>query len=229
MNSKTYLEKMANSQMFSKESWSIHIDMDLEEEHHLQRLIMAPVFMTPITIDFLDRLMRTQNNEKGQSAVEFILTFAFAAGMTFLFVNQAINLTSGYLMHYVNFMASRAYLVSDSGIAARGSNLAEARRDAEKAFEYYKVEDFGIKADLTVQTKDQGNALFTGTVTQFQKRLSSLPVVGGGESALFYSESFLGKEPLRFSCYQMVCAAMTGSYDACDPEQTNMVLYDNGC
>ncbi|MBT4790630.1 MAG: hypothetical protein HON90_03585 [Halobacteriovoraceae bacterium] len=170
-------------------------------------------------------------NERGQSAIEFILTFAFAIGVTFLFLNQAMNLTEGYLAHYVNFMSARTYLVYDSGIDTRNSILAQAEREAESVYKSYPLASFGVQSTLKVITSDQGSALFSGTVLQFEKALSAMPVVGGGKKALLYSESFLGKEPLRITCAQMMCAAITGTLQDCQSNSTDMdiVLYDNGC
>ena len=168
------------------------------------------------------------NNQKGQSAIEFILTFVFAIGVTFLFVNQAINLTGGYLVHYVNFMSARAYLVHDVGSNVPSEQAAEGK--AREVFKSYKLEDFNINASFEVITSEAANALFTGTVMQFEKKLSSIPMVGGGQTANFYSESFLGKEPSRFTCYQMVCAAITGSQGGCNGStDSDLTLFDNGC
>jgi hypothetical protein len=187
--------------------------------------------MTPTIQDSSGQKMRTLNNEKGQSAVEFILTFAFALGLTFLFVNQAINLTAGYLNHYVNFMASRTYLVHEVGVDNKSSGISAARAEAIKVFKSYPIKKFGVDATFEVLTSDQGSGLFNGTIAKFKRPLSSLPVVGAGEDALFYSESFLGKEPLRITCAEMVCAAMTGSRSECraSGDDIDIVLYDNGC
>lgn len=184
--------------------------------------------MIRIMIDSLDPEMRTLNNEKGQSAVEFILTFAFALGLTFLFVNQAINLTAGYLNHYVNFMASRAYLVHETGVNNRATEIRAAAGAATDVFKSYPLKKFGVDATFEVLTSDKGSGLFNGTISKFKRPLSSLPVIGAGEDAQFYSESFLGKEPLRITCADMICASITGSTSQCS-DTVDMVLYDNGC
>lgn len=187
--------------------------------------------MIPIMDGFLDQEMHILKNEEGQSAIEFILTFAFALGLTFLFVNQAINLTAGYLNHYVNFMASRAYLVHEVGVDNQATNINAASKAARDVFKSYPLEKFGIKAEFEILTSSQGSGLFSGTISKFKKQLSSIPVVGSGEKAQFYSESFLGKEPLRITCAQMTCAAIAGSSDECRQRggDIDIVLYDNGC
>jgi len=175
--------------------------------------------------------MHILHNEKGQSAIEFILTSSFAIGITFLFLNQALNLTEGYLNHYVNFMSARAYLVHDEGVDSKLTNIAAAVTLAESVYESYPLESFGIISDFKVNTQEAASAIFTGTISSFEKRLSSLPMVGGSENALFYSEAFLGKEPSRFTCSEMVCAAISGSTTQCrsQAETMDIVLYDNGC
>ncbi len=180
---------------------------------------------------FSGRKMHIQNNNQdGQSAIEFILTVAFALGVTFLFVNQALNMTAGYYAHWVNYKASRVYLVYEDGVDLKSTNINKAIAAAQNVFKKSELKAFGVNGTLKVITTDQANAVFTGTVLEFKRSLSSLPVVGGGEKARFYSESFLGKEPLRITCAEMTCAAITGSITDCrDPEKMDIVLYDNGC
>jgi hypothetical protein len=57
--------------------------------------------------------MKAKNN-KGQSTIEFILTFTAAVGFIFLFLKMALNYTNGYMVHHATFMASRAYMVGDA-------------------------------------------------------------------------------------------------------------------
>lgn len=172
-----------------------------------------------------------ENKESGQSAIEFILTFGFGLGVTFLFVNQAINMTSGYLVHYVNFMAARAYMVHETGVHNKESVLNASRDHASFVAKSYDIGSVGVKADFNVISIHEGSGLFNGTVMKFEKKLSAMPMVGGGKKALFYSESFLGKEPTRLTCAEMICAAMTGNPSSCEGDKQNMdiVLYDNGC
>ena len=143
--------------------------------------------------------MLIHKNEKGQSAIEFILTFAFSLGFVFLFVNLALNLTSGYLNHYVNFMASRTYLVQDSGINNEITVLNFAREEAQKTFDRYPISQFGIDAEFKVIKSGTRSGLYVGTTSQFEKPLSSMPLIGSAEDAILLSESFLGKEPTRLT------------------------------
>lgn len=228
---------MVSLLQYLNEKLNTLIAMDLVGEKDLKDLVIIQEDTIVIMDDFSGQEMHTQetkfNNEKGQSAIEFILTFAFAIGVTFLFVNQALNMTEGYLVHYVNFMSSRAYLVQESGVSAQGTNLNTAKEVATEVFESYPLKDFGVNASLKINEPgiDGVSSLFAGTIVQFEKRLSSIAFVGGGDTAKFYSESFLGKEPTRVQCYRMICAAMTGSGDICESRESNtdLVLYDNGC
>ncbi len=181
-------------------------------------------------VDFLVQEMRIRDNEKGQSAVEFILTVAFALGMTFLFVNQALNLTAGYLAHYQNFKAARAYFTFETGVNNQQTNLTQAIHKVEKVFNNKLLEAFGAEeGKFKVITNRTGSAIFSGTVFQFKMPISTLPFVGGEDKALLYSESFLGKEPTRVICQEMVCAAISGDTKKCSSGDMDIVLYDNGC
>lgn len=209
--------------------------MGFQEERLLKRLITMVINMSHTVlkverVDFLEQKMLIPDNEHGQSAIEFILTFAFALGVTFLFVNQALNLTTGYLAHYVNFMAARTYLVAEDGSLNESANLNTAQSEAILTFKSFGVEKVALDGVPEILPRNKASALFTGTIFQFKRKLSSLPIVGGGKEALFYSEAFLGKEPLRVNCAKMICAAMTGNQDACtDNTASDKVLYDNGC
>ena len=50
-------------------------------------------------------------NQKGQSSVEFAISFIMVIGFVFMYVKVALNFTNGYVVHYANFMASRAFMV----------------------------------------------------------------------------------------------------------------------
>lgn len=181
-------------------------------------------------------LVREKNilDSSGQVAIEFILTFIFAIGITFLFINQVLNMTDGFLTHYANYMASRAYLVAEAGNNNEASGYVEATRVATSVFKSYPLEDFDINAtfEVTQPASVGGQAIpvFVGTTAFFKKKITSFSTVGGSSQASLLSESFLGKEPTRFSCYSQVCAAVTGVADGCNnPNEMDVTLYDNGC
>lgn len=185
--------------------------------------------MTHIIVDFLDQQMHIRK-ESGQAAIEFILTLTFSVGFVVLFLHLALNFTRGYLNHYVNFMASRTYLVHDNGIQVYATVLQRAEAAAEDTFDGYDLPSFGIKANFKVQSRAAGSALFTGTISEFETMFSSL-LSPGSDNIHLYSESFLGKEPSRVTCYEMTCAAISGSTSACSNYggDKDVVLFDNGC
>lgn len=192
--------------------------------------------MSPITTDFLAQRnpIPVINNQSGQSAIEFILVFGFALGITFLFMAQTFNATKGYLLHYATFAASRVYLTVDNGVDGNISgnyNYAEGvAREHLDSFELDNV--FGISADCDFENFESTNALFTGTVCKFTTPTNFFPLIGGGRRAELVSESFLGKEPVRSTCYEMICETITGTNrNICRSqwESMDITLYDNGC
>ena len=52
-------------------------------------------------------------NEKGQSVIEFLMSFTLVVGLLMFFFKMALGYTNGYMVHYATFMASRAYLTND--------------------------------------------------------------------------------------------------------------------
>jgi hypothetical protein len=169
-------------------------------------------------------------NDSGQSAIEFILTFMFAFGITFLFVNHTLNITGGYLAHYVNYMSARTYLTVEAGADGFEQNNTFAIRQAKSVVDRFPLKAYGVNAKFEAINYQDASALFTGTTLYFEQKVSLMPVVGGKEKGRFLSESFLGKEPTITNCLQMACQAITGSRESCkDIAQKSVTLYDNGC
>lgn len=175
------------------------------------------------------------NNDKGQSTIEFILTFAFAIGISFLFVAHALNMTTGFMTHYATFMSGRAYMAYDATSQDAASNYNSAKRVAKKVFNIYRVDRFGVKTSSFKVNKSNpvgGNsALFTGVSAQFEKRLTPYKLVGGSKKAVMLSEGFLGKEPLKIQCWEMTCRSIGLDPGKCGGQASPMdiTVYDNGC
>jgi hypothetical protein len=166
---------------------------------------------------------------KGQSTIEFVLTFTAAVGFIFLFLKMALNYTNGYMVHHATFMASRAYLVNDAErYEGPGAGDALGFKVAENVFKKYLpeglVQDFDGK--LEVNHPDTGMlSIFTGVWVKFSQ-VFSLGFVGGKEPVTFQSESFLGREPTRAETFFQVCAAIkTVTLGSCD---IHVTLDDNG-
>ncbi|MGZ3788326.1 MAG: hypothetical protein ACXVLQ_07365 [Bacteriovorax sp.] len=156
--------------------------------------------------------MMIKKNDRGQSTIEFILTFTAAVGFIFLFLKMALNYTNGYMVHHAAFMASRAYLVGDteSQQTVAGKD-AEAFKLAKMVFDKNMPEGLisNFDGELKVNHPDTVNfKVFVGVWVEFTQ-IFSLGFVGGKDPVKFRSESFLGREPSRAESIEQVCAAIS--------------------
>lgn len=172
-------------------------------------------------------------NDKGQSTIEFILTFTGAIGFIFLFLKMAINYTDGYMVHHATYMASRTYLVVDDeqqfNTPADGVNGDKHAFDiAEKIFTKYLPS--GLITNFDGKLKENGAdsvkfSAFVGVWVEFTQRFST-GFIGGKEMMTMRSESFLGREPTRGESWFQICNAIkTVTNGSCDIHTT---LEDNG-
>ncbi len=175
--------------------------------------------------------LKKSNRQKGQSTIEFIMTFSMVFAFTFLFLKIAMNYTDGYMVHYATFMASRSYLTVDPK-QQKYENVDNSDDDAAK----YAKETFkkylpdGLIKDFNGQVNviDPATAKFTPFIGLFTKYSTqfSLGVVGGTDELEMRSESFLGREPTRYEVYFQICNAIkTVTGATCDKQAT---LDDNG-
>lgn len=178
--------------------------------------------------------MNKIKNEKGQSTVEFILTFSFAVSLIFLIFNSAMNFATGYIVHYATFMASRTYLTAESYVGSFGSSqisLQNSESTAREVFKKYNLSIFNIDdSALTVNppgSGGNGNQLTVGVYTVFEQKMDFMGKIAGQNKLELVSESFLGKEPTRAECATRVCMAITGQ-DTCS-DSLDITLYDDGC
>lgn len=186
--------------------------------------------------DFLvQRNLMVIRNQKGQSTVEFILTFAFGVSLVLLIFNTAINFATGYLVQYATFMASRVYLTADTHTGSIGQvnpSLAGSEQKAKIAFNNYNLNVFKIpsenfKINKVENISDNTQAMTVGAYTTFELSMDILGKVAGQKKMELVSESFLGKEPTRAECASRVCFAMTGQLN-CDASM-DITLFDDGC
>jgi hypothetical protein len=168
---------------------------------------------------------------KGQSTIEFILTFTVAVGFIFLFLKMALNYTDGFMVHHATYMASRAYLVSDEDRRALDEGDAKAIEKARQVFTKYLPDGLvkGVETgSLKENNPDPGKTkfhAFVGVWIEFSQRFS-MGFIGGKESIHFVSESFLGREPTRSETRSQVCQAiMSLGLSKCD---VHVTLEDNG-
>ena len=170
------------------------------------------------------------NNNKGQSTIEFILTFTAAVGFIFLFLKMALNYTNGYMVHHATFMASRVYLVNDQEPSVSPEDGdAPALKAATVVFKKYMPESLmpGVTVELKANapvTSGSGFSVFTGLFANFSQTFS-MGMIGGKTQMDFRSESFLGREPTRAETVTQTCNAISFLGAGCDVLAT---LDDNG-
>ncbi len=182
-----------------------------------------------------------KRNELGQSTIEFIFTFAFGLSIILMIFNAAMNYTTGYIVHYATFMASRTYLVADTfqGSNTSGDPLGSlggtsgegAIEKAKGVFSAYNLGIFKINAsNFTVNSvtmNGASDAMTVGTRTIFEQPIDIVGKVAGQSKLQLVSESFLGKEPTRLACAIRVCYGITGT-ENCSASM-DITLYDDGC
>ena len=170
-------------------------------------------------------------NNKGQSTIEFIMTFTAAVGFIFLFLKMAMNYTDGYMVHHATYMASRSYLVFDDERRSLEEGDKNAFAKAQKVFTAYMPD--GLVSGVGIGSLKENNPdpaitkyhAFVGLWSEFTQKFS-LGFVGGKESMRFISESFLGREPTRSESRNQVCEAIRGlGLSRCD---VHVTLEDNG-
>jgi hypothetical protein len=173
--------------------------------------------------------------QKGQSTIEFIITFAFGLSLIFVVFNSAINYATGYLVHYATFMASRVYLTADNHTGTIGfvnPSLSGAQEKASNAFLAYnlgvfKISDANFKINRVEDVSGSSQNMTVGAITIFEQAMDVIGRVAGQKKLELVSESFLGKEPTRAECATRVCFGVTG-LESCDGDM-DITLYDNGC
>jgi hypothetical protein len=170
-----------------------------------------------------------EKNNKGQSTIEFILTFTAAVGFIFLFLKMALNYTNGYIVHHATFMASRAYLVGDAeDYTSLSSGDEKAFKLAQSVFNKNLPSALIPNFNGTLKQNNPDIAKFTvfiGLWVEYSQAFS-LGFVGGKDQVSYRSESFLGREPTRAESIAQVCqaiASVTGG--GCNMQAT---LDDNG-
>ena len=175
-----------------------------------------------------------EKNNKGQSTIEFILTFTAAVGFIFLFLKMALNYTNGYIVHHATFMASRAYLVGDAEQYANpGAGDDKAFKLAQSVFSKNLPSALipNFNGSLKENNPDSAKfSVFIGVWVEYSQ-VFSLGFVGGKDQVTYRSESFLGREPTRAESTAQVCQAIA-SVTGQDPKSggcnTQATLDDNG-
>lgn len=174
--------------------------------------------------------MKKENLESGQSTIEFIVSFMLVIGFVFFYVKVALNFTNGYLVHYANYMSSRAFMVQETGSNRADGSDTKSKQVAKEVWDSFNVENLlgGIemnRGEFLPGAND--NALFTGVTVEYEDRFSIFSMVGTTEKLKFLSESFLGREPTIAECVERICEAFKGlGVSDCND---NTLIMDNGC
>lgn len=169
--------------------------------------------------------MEIKKNQKGQSVIEFLMSFSIVIGLLFFYFKMSLGFTNGYMVHYATFMASRAFLTAES----RGTDPdGDAFTKAKAVFSRLLPDGFinGFNGELKVNDPDSVNfKVFTGVYTDYSEAFS-MGVVGGSTPISLRSESFLGREPTRIEANDQTCIAISRvTGNGCDVLVT---LDDNG-
>lgn len=175
-------------------------------------------------------------NSQGQSTIEFLIVSVFSIGILAVFIQLAINLTGGYLVHYATYMASRTFMVHDTANASsiesdyRGTSIQKA----EEVFKSYQVKLFGVydsnsKLEFNLWDNDQQkDYFFTGAYYHYRQPMSIFNYFGGGINSVMRSESFLGKEPTRGECWARTKEAIK-TLKIPSGSLRYTTVFDNGC
>lgn len=151
---------------------------------------------------------------KGQSTIEFIMTFSAAVGFIFLFLKMATNYTDGYMVHHATYMAARAYLVSDENRDSIEEGDERAFAKAKSVFTKYLPAGLvpGTLAEgLKENNPNPGQTkfpAFVGLFIEYTQKFS-LGFVGGKDTLKYVSEAFLGREPTKKETKMQICRAIT--------------------
>ena len=173
---------------------------------------------------FLCRQENIRNN-KGQSTIEFLMSFIFTFVFLYFFITVALNAANGYLVHYATFMASRSYLVLDHNSNIPSGSDGLAKTEAEKVFEKYHVTE--ENGEFHVNSPEDVKYVYVGVYYKFTQRFTTSKLLGGLKKINLRSESFLGREPTRATCHERI----KHTFDKISEEVGSeyVTYFDNGC
>lgn len=176
--------------------------------------------------------LKKRLGEEGQSTIEFLFAMTLALGILFSFFKIAIIYTNGYLVHYVVFQSSRAYMVAEKSSNTESGSDGLAEQNANEVFESYNLPGIinNFSSDLTIEDPESHRGpstnLYIGARVLYQEQML-IPMTSAKIELNMLSESYLGKEPTRAECFFQVCRAMQdiGSANC----EIHSVVDDNGC
>lgn len=179
------------------------------------------------------QIIQPIHKEEGQSTIEFLVSLTLVFGFLFSFFKIAIVYTNGYLVHYVVFQSSRAYMVGEANSNAEAGSDADAKRFATEVFGSYQLDgiisDFSSSLDFEEPAthSNPGTNLFIGPRLSYNSNIL-IPGTAAKIDFELSTESYLGLEPTRAECFKRICDAMAtvGTGASCREHST---VSDNGC
>lgn len=168
-------------------------------------------------------------NNNGQSTIEFLVTFGFVLAILITFGKIGMNFVDGYLMHYANFQASRAYMTFDRNVGNPGGDDGQAANYARQIFNKYNLETALVVKDVDFRVNGPSNVskkIFVGTHVSFTQKFTVSNMLGGQQDIELITESFLGRQPTRGECLEQIVNAMSKYCGDCS---SNATFFDNGC
>ena len=172
--------------------------------------------------------MKTTN--QGQSTIEFLFAFIFIVGFFVAFLQLGLNMGLGYLAHYATYMSSRVFLVHDyQGGDENGSDPVAANEASREFRKYIPLGNpqFNFPSGFATARHH-----FVGAFYNFQKKMTLFSSLGGSIGLDLKSESFLGKEPTRATCWRRTCDALAGAMEGdqvCSTLKNHITVFDDGC
>jgi len=178
------------------------------------------------------RKLKTKKNS-GQVTIEYLFSFIFSIGIFIFFIQLGLNISSGFLVHYATYMASRTYLVVDNGSASSDSSDSDAEKKAVEVFAEFNLKEFGVNIEGDVPQFNRPGTniknIYVGARSSFKTPMTAFQLMGGTQILELESESFLGREPTKADCYEQVCKAVTTVNKAANSCERQVTLFDNGC
>ncbi|MEI8346209.1 MAG: hypothetical protein WCG27_01995 [Pseudomonadota bacterium] len=145
-------------------------------------------------------------------------------------------MTDGYLVHYATFMASRSYLVLDTGANDPAFDDTDPTGVVKKVFAKYeryllpagrvpgqaKIENFNFPTD---------GSYFPGVTYKYTTQFSLSTFIGTRKPMELQSESFLGREPSIAGCLEGIARAfrILGCQGGGGGQCMHATFTDDGC
>jgi uncharacterized protein (UPF0333 family) len=166
--------------------------------------------------------------KKGQASLEFIVAMSVILVLFVFLLSIALNIATGYMVHYATYKSSRSFLTYDNGQEG-AALLGEAKNKAASVFASVGLEQYGIRnGELRFNVMGDNTPIyeFVGVYYQYRPPFRGIGHLRLQKNFELLSESFLGKEVTRVDCRCQILKSMGLSCGATDFDIT---LFDDGC